>query len=253
MQLENMGLGGDIDLEALSPLSELRTLSLMSNKFGGTFPDLRRLPESRSIYLSNNDFSGNIANDAFVGMVALRRMFLANNAFTGKIPSSLATLPILEELRLEGNQYQGSIPNFQQKEFPTINMANNQLEGPLPSSLHNLDPKSLAGTTIFLCFLFPLKCNTAHPKQLYVTVVIKEESCKTDFCTVYVISKSKISSVRNASRPVPYTSPLQSHLESLVKDKPSAAATANTPPRRSLSIKGLSIICKHLLQCFFQK
>ncbi|KAJ1382186.1 Serine/threonine-protein kinase, active site, partial [Sesbania bispinosa] len=33
-----------------------------------------------------------------------------------------------------------------------------------------------------------------------------------DFCTVYVISKGKISSVRNASRPAPHTSPLMSHI-----------------------------------------
>lgn len=30
-----------------------------------------------------------------------------------------------------------------------------------------------------------------------------------DFCTVYVISKTKISSVRNASRLAPFTSPLK--------------------------------------------
>ncbi|KAI9084507.1 hypothetical protein K1719_033495 [Acacia pycnantha] len=36
-----------------------------------------------------------------------------------------------------------------------------------------------------------------------------------DFCTVYVISKGKISSVRNASRPAPHTSPLLSKMQSL--------------------------------------
>ena len=33
-----------------------------------------------------------------------------------------------------------------------------------------------------------------------------------DFCTVYVISKGKISSVRNASRAAPHTSPLLNHI-----------------------------------------
>ena len=36
-----------------------------------------------------------------------------------------------------------------------------------------------------------------------------------DFCTVYVISKGKISSVRNASRPAPHASPLLSKLQNL--------------------------------------
>lgn len=74
-----------------------------------------------------------------------------------------------------------------------------------------------------------------------------------DFCNVYVISKTKISSVRNASRPVPHTSPLQSYLESCSKDKtdpstprattpvlatPTVTTPVATPPRRSLSIRG---------------
>ncbi|GAA0155103.1 hypothetical protein Leryth_010971 [Lithospermum erythrorhizon] len=36
-----------------------------------------------------------------------------------------------------------------------------------------------------------------------------------DFCTVYVISKTKISSVRNASRPAPFASPLLSQIHSM--------------------------------------
>ncbi|XP_027341949.1 U-box domain-containing protein 35-like [Abrus precatorius] len=36
-----------------------------------------------------------------------------------------------------------------------------------------------------------------------------------DFCTVYVISKGKISTVRNASRPAPHTSPLLNHIHNL--------------------------------------
>lgn len=36
-----------------------------------------------------------------------------------------------------------------------------------------------------------------------------------DFCTVYVISKTKISSVRNSSRGAPYVSPVIAHLQKL--------------------------------------
>ncbi|XP_021720015.1 U-box domain-containing protein 52-like [Chenopodium quinoa] len=58
-----------------------------------------------------------------------------------------------------------------------------------------------------------------------------------DFCTVYVISKAKMSSVRNASRPVPHMSPLQSYIENIVKDKPNVSTPVSTPPRRSMSIR----------------
>ncbi|KAL8136992.1 hypothetical protein V2J09_002993 [Rumex salicifolius] len=55
-----------------------------------------------------------------------------------------------------------------------------------------------------------------------------------DFCTVYVISKGKISSVRNSSRAVAHSSPLQKQLESLVKEKSSVAEAL---PKHSPSIK----------------
>ncbi|GAB4849922.1 hypothetical protein Ancab_029223 [Ancistrocladus abbreviatus] len=55
-----------------------------------------------------------------------------------------------------------------------------------------------------------------------------------DFCTVYVISKGKISSVRNASRSAPISSPLEKQLKDLAKEKASGEIT----PRHSLSLKG---------------
>ncbi|GER51288.1 protein kinase family protein [Striga asiatica] len=49
-----------------------------------------------------------------------------------------------------------------------------------------------------------------------------------DFCTVYVISKSKISSVRNAYRIAPFTSPLMSQIQQMQQE----ASTNNPPPNR---------------------
>ncbi|KAL6586532.1 hypothetical protein OROMI_001520 [Orobanche minor] len=46
-----------------------------------------------------------------------------------------------------------------------------------------------------------------------------------EFCTVYVISKTKISSVRNASRIAPFTSPLMSQIEQMQQE-----ANSKTPP-----------------------
>nr|GMD30195.1 U-box domain-containing protein 52-like isoform X2 [Ipomoea batatas] len=46
-----------------------------------------------------------------------------------------------------------------------------------------------------------------------------------DFCTVYVISKAKISSVRNASRPAPFMSPLYNQI-----NKKNEEQQDNSPP-----------------------
>ncbi|GAB4849920.1 hypothetical protein Ancab_029221 [Ancistrocladus abbreviatus] len=145
LQLENMDLSGNIDVDALSQLDQLRTLSFKNNKFYGPIPDFRKLPKLRSLYLSNNRFSGEILDDGFLGMNALRRLHLANNSFSGNIPTSLITLPRLVELRIEGNNFQGTIPNFEPIDPIVVNAAHNHLEGPIPPSLRNLTANNFAG------------------------------------------------------------------------------------------------------------
>ncbi|KAL8538559.1 hypothetical protein ACS0TY_000539 [Phlomoides rotata] len=62
-----------------------------------------------------------------------------------------------------------------------------------------------------------------------------------DFCTVYVISKTKISSVRNASRMAPFISPLMPQLQSMVEQANSNAIVmspdARVTPRHMPSMR----------------
>ena len=145
LQLEGMGLTGKLDLEPLTPIKDLRTLSFMNNDFDGAMPSVKKLVSLKSLYLSNNRFTGEIPADAFDGMHHLKKLLLANNAFRGNVPSSLASLPLLLEVRLNGNQFQGAIPDFKQKDLKLASFENNDLEGPIPESLRNMDPGSFAG------------------------------------------------------------------------------------------------------------
>ncbi|KAG7594731.1 Protein kinase domain [Arabidopsis thaliana x Arabidopsis arenosa] len=145
LQLEGMGLAGKLNLDPLVPMKNLRTISFMNNNFNGPMPQVKRFTSLKSLYLSNNRFSGEIPADAFRGMPLLKKILLANNAFRGTIPSSLASLPMLLELRLNGNQFQGQIPSFQQKDLKLASFENNDLDGPIPESLRNMDPGSFAG------------------------------------------------------------------------------------------------------------
>lgn len=144
LQLENKGLGGEIHIDSLLPLPQLRTLSFMGNNFEGPLPDFRKLGALKSLFLSNNHFSGDIPDDAFTGMSYLKKVYMANNKFTGKIPTSLAKSPRLLELRLENNQFIGPIPDFP-PDLKLINVSNNQLEGPIPPSLIDMDANSFSG------------------------------------------------------------------------------------------------------------
>jgi len=140
-----MGLTGKLDLEPLAAIKNLRTLSFMNNKFNGSMPSVKNFGALKSLYLSNNRFTGEIPADAFDGMHHLKKLLLANNAFRGSITSSLAYLPMLLELRLNGNQFHGEIPYFKQKDLKLASFENNDLEGPIPESLSNMDPVSFSG------------------------------------------------------------------------------------------------------------
>jgi Leucine-rich repeat (LRR) protein len=94
--------------------------------------------------LSNNHFSGVIPLDAFDGMLKLKKVYLAQNEFTGAIPSSLTALPKLLDLRLEGNQFTGQLPDLTQN-LLSFSVSNNALEGPIPAGLSKMDSSSFSG------------------------------------------------------------------------------------------------------------
>ncbi|XP_071705454.1 pollen receptor-like kinase 4 [Rutidosis leptorrhynchoides] len=147
LQLENMGLNGTIDMDALAELSTIRTLSFANNSFEGSMPDVSKIRALRGIYLSNNKFSGVIRDDMFMGMSSMRKVQLGNNKFTGRIPGSLNGLNILVDLQLQDNEFEGEIPDFEQKNLK-VNFANNRLSGQIPPGLRNQDPSSFSGNNV---------------------------------------------------------------------------------------------------------
>ncbi|ESQ27940.1 hypothetical protein EUTSA_v10019489mg [Eutrema salsugineum] len=146
LQIEKMGLSGNIDVTPLADLPDLRTISIMNNSFSGNIPEFNRLTALKSIYLSGNRFSGNIPSDYFENMVSLKKAWLSNNEFSGLIPLSLATtLPNLMELHLENNQFIGVIPKFNQSTLADVDLSNNRLSGEIPPGLSKFDARIFAG------------------------------------------------------------------------------------------------------------
>ncbi|XP_057981330.1 pollen receptor-like kinase 1 [Malania oleifera] len=148
LQAENKGLKSDaLSLEALRRLPNLRSLSLKSNNLSGHLPNISTiLPALKSIYLSDNQFDGEIAGGAFAGMLNLKKVHLANNRLSGKIPESLTRLPRLLELELENNRFAGRIPDFHNdKKLYLVNVSNNLLEGPIPPTISKMDPTNFSG------------------------------------------------------------------------------------------------------------
>ncbi|KAL8153528.1 hypothetical protein V2J09_011288 [Rumex salicifolius] len=179
LRLENMGLSGEIDINALIALPKLRSVSFMGNEFEGPMPSIWRLRALRSIYLSKNRFEGAISPNAFDGLNRLEILHLANNNFIGEIPPSLAKLPRLVELRLEDNKFQGSIPYFQTIFLRDLSLANNQLDGPIPNALSGIPAdafignKGLCGMPLESCFpsTDPSSSPLPPPKKKLVSII----------------------------------------------------------------------------------
>ncbi|KAL7122427.1 hypothetical protein ACP275_01G045300 [Erythranthe tilingii] len=146
LRLDGMGLGGKIDAESLSNLPVF-IFSIVNNNFAGPFPSgVNKLGKLRSLYFANNSFSGEIPEDSFSGMKALRKVVMSDNSFMGNIPLSMVELPRLVDLRLQRNRFGGTIPDFSQ-EYLTVNFSYNDLVGPIPISLSNQDASSFVGNS----------------------------------------------------------------------------------------------------------
>ncbi|CAI9780304.1 unnamed protein product [Fraxinus pennsylvanica] len=167
-KLENMGLEGVIDVDALKELKNLRTISLMNNKFDGSLPNITELGALKSIYLSDNQFSGAIPIGIFNGMLSLKKVHLARNKFSGEIPQSLITLPILKELMLQDNEFEGEIPQFRNGMLKSFNVSDNELTGEIPRGLSHLNATSFLGNK-GLCGA-PLK--SCAPVKLSIGTII---------------------------------------------------------------------------------
>ncbi|KAI9119723.1 hypothetical protein K1719_009112 [Acacia pycnantha] len=142
IRLEGIGLSGKIDVNPLLELKRLRTFSIMSNSFSGTIPEINRIGFLRALYLSGNQFSGEIPSGFFQKMRSLKKLCLNDNNFTGQIPSQI---PQLLELRLENNQFSGNLPNLSKTLLMEFNVSNNKLEGQIPTSLSKFSESSFSG------------------------------------------------------------------------------------------------------------
>ncbi|ONK68392.1 uncharacterized protein A4U43_C05F11030 [Asparagus officinalis] len=145
LQLENMGLSGPLNLGPLTDLPSIRTLSFSNNRFTGPMPGVRDFKGLKNVYLSANNFTGGIRDDAFDGMRSLKKVVLSRNKFSGRIPSSLVLVNSLSELWVDYNGFDGQIPNFQQSDLQVVNVSNNNLEGSIPPRLSAMDPSMFAG------------------------------------------------------------------------------------------------------------
>lgn len=102
----------------------------------------------KGLYLSENQFSGEIPSNYFAKMLSLKKLWLSDNKFSGEIPASLMELQYLIELHLENNQFTGPIPPMsKQSTLESIDFSNNNLKGEIPVSLSRFNESSFKGNS----------------------------------------------------------------------------------------------------------
>ncbi|KAM3324404.1 hypothetical protein P3S67_005556 [Capsicum chacoense] len=119
---------------------KLMELSLRNNNFDG---QLEFLSSNRSwtqlewLYISSNSLTGSIPSNVS-GLHNLQTLNLSSNHLNGNIPSWIYSLPSLTELYLNDNHFSGKIEKFKSKILSQVALKQNQLEGPIPKSLLDL-------------------------------------------------------------------------------------------------------------------
>ncbi|KAK9699559.1 hypothetical protein RND81_08G181300 [Saponaria officinalis] len=146
LRLENMGLKGSLNVNFLTELPRLRSISVRNNSFGGQLPELKKLRPLKALFLSHNNFEGHIGQNEFEGMRRLRKIHLEFNKFSGEFPTSLMTLTKLVELCVEGNNFEGRLPDYKiSASLHVFNVSNNHFHGPIPTSMAKFDATAFSG------------------------------------------------------------------------------------------------------------
>ncbi|XP_031405824.1 receptor-like protein Cf-9 [Punica granatum] len=118
-------------------------LGLQSNEFHGVINETPLPPQLRYLYLSNNQFSGQLPFSGDIphqlcNATRLEVVNLSNNSLTGSIPHCFINLSA-SVLDLGANKLVGQIPEifFSRNNLKMIQLSQNRLEGTLPRSLAN--------------------------------------------------------------------------------------------------------------------
>ncbi|KAM7258505.1 hypothetical protein ACFE04_014246 [Oxalis oulophora] len=149
LRLPGVGLIGSIPPNTLGRLTQLRVLSLRSNKLSGSIPsDFANLTLLRNLYLQDNELNGEFPA-TLTRITRLNRLDLSKNNLSGEIPFAVNNLTQLTGLFLQNNKFSGSLPSIS-TDLTAFNVSNNNLNGSIPTSLAKFPASAFAGN-LALC------------------------------------------------------------------------------------------------------
>ncbi|GMJ09623.1 hypothetical protein like AT1G10850 [Hibiscus trionum] len=161
--LEHLSLTGSLDEQSLNRLDQLRVLSFKSNSISGQIPDLSGLLNLKSLFLNDNNFTGQFP-ESITSLHRLKTIVLAGNRIAGRIPASVLNLKRLYTLYLQDNEFDGTIPALNQTGLRFFNVSNNQLHGQIPvtPALVRFNLSSFSGNIDLCGEQIENPCRTVH-------------------------------------------------------------------------------------------
>ncbi|PKI66703.1 hypothetical protein CRG98_012898 [Punica granatum] len=150
LRLPGADLVGPIPPNTIGRLTQLRVLSLRSNRLSGQVPDdFSNLTLLRSLYLQDNVFSGEFP-PSVTQLTRLTRLDISSNKLSGPIPFAVNNLTHLTGLFLQNNNFSGTLPSIDSEGLNNFNVSHNNLNGSIPASLSKFPESAFAGN-LALC------------------------------------------------------------------------------------------------------
>jgi Leucine-rich repeat (LRR) protein len=120
---------------SFATLHKLEYISLTSNQFFGTVPDLRGLRKLKALFLSDNMLTGPL--DTLVQIPALESLRMQNNPINAELPRNIPLS--LTELQLSHTGLHGTIPeSWTSSNLKFVDIRENNLTGSVPCLGPNL-------------------------------------------------------------------------------------------------------------------
>ncbi|KAL5230846.1 hypothetical protein ABZP36_029622 [Zizania latifolia] len=128
LRLDRNGFVGQIPA-TIGNLVKLNDMNLASNSLTGSVPDLSNLTTLNVVDLSNNKFDASVAPSWFTTLTSLTSVSMASGKLSGQVPMGLFTLPQLQQVLLNNNQFNGTLEmtgNIS-SQLQIVNLMDNQI------------------------------------------------------------------------------------------------------------------------------
>ncbi|KAF0893051.1 hypothetical protein E2562_021314 [Oryza meyeriana var. granulata] len=131
-------------------LPDLALFHANSNNFGGTVPDLSRLPYFYELDLSNNKLAPTTFPTDVLKLRNATFVDIRFNSFYGELPGGVfCSFPQVQAIFVNNNQFSGNLPdNIGDSPVNYLSLANNKFTGEIPKSITRM-----ANTLLEVLFL----------------------------------------------------------------------------------------------------